>query len=364
VKERQKTVLSIQALRAIAALLVAFAHTYPELLSFGPTTFPNFFLGAIGVDLFFVISGFIMIYASEPLFRRLASAPYFFARRIVRIVPLYWIASTVMLFLLVLHERGGPIPDLPLHSIVRSYLFMPANRPQTGYFPMLSAGWTLYYEMFFYVVFAFAIVLPRLWAVVAVTGVFGFFVYGIRMWDPLLFEFCFGMVIALAYRAQVRLPVWLCAAMIAAAIPLWIWNGLENFVTLDRWQGWGTSAALVVAACALSRFSAPAELMRWPNRLGDASYSLYLFHGLVSIALGKIVRTLGIDPQPHPWLYAAVLMAACIVAALVIYDRTERPITRSLNRAIDQCTGRSTSRYAASTGVVATAAGGPDRSSS
>jgi exopolysaccharide production protein ExoZ len=324
-----ETLVSIQALRAIAALLVVFAHIYPELLVFGPTTFPNFFLGAIGVDLFFVISGFIMVYASEPLFGRLSSTPVFLARRIIRIVPLYWIASTLFLFYLRWKAQGNPMPDLPLHSIIRSYFFMSANRPGIGFFPMLSAGWTLYYEMFFYFVFAGAIMLPRPWAVVAVTAVFCFFIFVVHNWDTFLFEFVFGMIIALAYRAGLRLPLWVCVSLILIAIPLWVWIGLENLVTFERWQAWGGASAMVVSACALSRISLQ---LRWASKLGDASYSLYLFHGLVALAMFEAAGLIGINPQPYPWLYGAFYMALCIASAIMIYEIMERPLTKALNQ--------------------------------
>lgn len=329
---------SVQVLRAIAALLVIFAHIYPETLVFGPSTFPNFFLGAIGVDLFFVISGFIMVYASEPMFGRLASAPLFMARRIVRIVPLYWLATTVFLGYLFWSTRGNPIPDLPLHSIVRSYFFIPADRPVTGYFPALSAGWTLYYEMFFYSVFAVAIVLPRYFAVAAVTAFFYAIVH-LGYWDSFLFEFVFGMLIAVAFRLGLRLPLWIAPILIAAAVPLWVFVGLENFVSLSRTQAWGGAAAMVVLACTCTEWNRPnLRGFRWAALLGDASYSLYLFHGIVPLGLNEVVVRLGLSGQVpfHPWLYGVVLMVLSIAVGLAVYHWFERPVTRSLQRSVRQ----------------------------
>ncbi len=95
------TLVSIQALRAVAALMVLVFHLCQELTKLGadlPAT--TFIIGTAGVDLFFVISGFVMVYSSERLFGQPRASIQFLARRVVRIVPLYWIATTAMVLLL------------------------------------------------------------------------------------------------------------------------------------------------------------------------------------------------------------------------------------------------------------------------
>ena len=82
---------SIQVLRACAASMVLLAHQWQALEQVGaPDAIPNWVAGAFGVDLFFVISGFIMVYTSEPLFGRRDASRIFIGRRLLRIVPLYW----------------------------------------------------------------------------------------------------------------------------------------------------------------------------------------------------------------------------------------------------------------------------------
>ncbi|SRR6266571_871351 len=89
---------SIQILRAVAALLVLAGHLWATLAWLGkPDALPNFVAGAAGVDLFFVISGFVMVHSSEKFFGQPGGSVQFLLRRLARIVPLYWVATTAAL---------------------------------------------------------------------------------------------------------------------------------------------------------------------------------------------------------------------------------------------------------------------------
>jgi hypothetical protein len=178
---------------------------------------PDMTVGAAGADLFFVISGFIMVYSSEALFAAPGASRIFFARRLLRIVPLYWAMTLLLIgFYLVI---GMDLTKLGISagSIVASFAFLPYPRISGEMIPVYDLGWTLNCEMFFYAVFACAIVLPRRRAVLCIVFLFaalatlnlmsGPFPQPLAFWcDPLILEFCFGMLIALAYRAGVRLP--------------------------------------------------------------------------------------------------------------------------------------------------------------
>ena len=130
---------------------------------------------------------------------------------------------------------------------------MPADRPITGYFPALSAGWTLYYEMFFYAVFAVAIVLPRYFAVAAATAFLYLLVHA-GYWDAFLFEFVFGMLIAVAYRLGFRVSPWLALLVVPVAIALWLFAGLENFVHFHPDQQLGCRGGDAGGAVRLLKF--------------------------------------------------------------------------------------------------------------
>jgi peptidoglycan/LPS O-acetylase OafA/YrhL len=340
------TLKSIQVLRAVAALGVLTLHAANEKLTFlggEPAPFKSFLLGAAGVDLFFVISGFVMVYSSQSLFGRGDGPRKFLLRRLARIAPLYW-AVTIAIILYIYAAHGQKLWDIYTPaSLIASFLFWPYPRVDGLAFPVHLLGWTLNYEMFFYAVFALAIVLPRRAAVAAVCAALGALVVTGRyatlplpflFWaNPIVLEFCLGMLIAAAYREGVRLPraaAWAlgiaaCAGFAAMHDPSAAWGDL-------RLLFWGVPGAALVASCALAESTwQPGPAGHFFGLLGDASYSLYLVHPLTF----PLVRwTVGrwFDFSGAPWLYAGIAFVAAIAASVACYLMFERPITRALQR--------------------------------
>jgi len=320
---------SVQVLRAVAALSVLFAHLWPTLLYFGVTdAIPNFIFGASGVDLFFVISGFIMVYTAEPLFGQPGGSRKFLLRRIIRIVPMYW----GLTFISLIGRKGMPTQaDLTWANIIGSYLFIPTTRPSGDTTPALSVGWTLNYEMFFYVLFSLAVFLPRRQAVVALS-LFLLALVGIPMvfpvalttpWSvwtsPFLCEFVFGMWIGAAYREGWRIPPIVCALVMAAGLILMLYTYKTDFLVVSRAMGWGLGSACIVAGFVLA-----ASTMKVPRVLqplvvvGDASYALYLVHTMVPPALFLLRVPRVVNPVDRPIVYCIIVVIAALIAALVI----------------------------------------------
>jgi peptidoglycan/LPS O-acetylase OafA/YrhL len=227
----------IQALRALAASAVLVAHTggeFEQHLSLHGLM-PSFANGGAGVDLFFVISGFVMVYSSEHLFGRRASLRTFLTRRIIRIVPLYWTMTSIMLLWVIV--RGFAASDAtPVHALA-SYFFIPYPRPSGPIDPLYGLGWTLNYEMMFYLIFACALFAPRKIAV-AITSAILLTMTAIHTFqfplprqiayltDPIILEFVFGMGIALLFRTGTRLPQLACYLLMGVAVaipPLLLW---------------------------------------------------------------------------------------------------------------------------------------------
>ena len=154
------SLVSIQALRAIAALLVFWGHAINAVHLKIEADFPHLY-GPFGVDLFFVISGFVMVYSSERLFGQPGAPITFFVRRLARIVPLYWLATAVLVWFVV--------PYASTKAVLGSLFFAP-HIPSEA--PLLFVGWTLIFEMFFYAVFAIALLAKRRFAVVAGVTIF------------------------------------------------------------------------------------------------------------------------------------------------------------------------------------------------
>ena len=338
---RSPELASIQALRAIAALAVAIAHTYPLVgIEFGIAGYPTLITGAAGVDLFFVISGFIMVYASEDLFEQPDAPRTFFLRRLIRIVPLYWLVTTVLLVYLLLRYRS--LLEHTPTTVVASYFFIPTYNSAGPMAPVLPVGWTLNYEMFFYLVFAGGLLLKRTVAVIAISALLtAFGLWGRQLTlpvplsilaDPIILEFVFGMLVALAYREGLKLPQAAALGLIAVGFGALAASAAWDLASISRVIIWGIPSACLVAGCVFfGDPTRPKVLWRALTYLGACSYSLYLTHALTM----NIPRHLGASFAPaQPALYAAMIVCLAVAASIVIYIFVERPVTRFLRNLV------------------------------
>jgi exopolysaccharide production protein ExoZ len=320
-------VRSIQYLRGFAAFGVLAFHAADRAgYVFG--------VGAAGVDVFFVISGFIMWVVTC---RKTPSPTEFLTRRIQRIVPLYWGLTLATAAAALIIPGAFPAMRPTAGHIVQSLLFVP-HRDETGLIaPLIVPGWTLNYEMFFYLLFAAGLLVParlRPWALsAALVGLAALRPLGDvqnPLWatytNPLLLEFGAGVWLGKAW-SEGWLPGRAVGAMLIAA-------GLLAFtaVTLAgldvepaRAFYWGLPALLLVTgAVSLERAGALPHL--WPLRiLGDASYSVYLVHGLAISAAVRGLQKVGLT-APVPLFVASV--ATGVVAGLAAYELAEKPLMK------------------------------------
>jgi peptidoglycan/LPS O-acetylase OafA/YrhL len=347
---------SIQALRAIAALVVAIGHAQAFMgvpmerrgEVFG---WSHLLPWNAGVDLFFVISGFIMVYSSERLFAAEGGARTFAWRRLTRIVPLYWASMSFVLLLAVVRGKEGHDPL----AILASYLFIPfAETAGAQPRPVYELGWTLNYEMFFYALFALTLWMRReRAALTAIAMMIALVVFGwlfqptgaaAFVWtQPIILEFAMGVALALALRRGASLPTGARAGLIAAGLAALLWDALHSSAQPRVWLvdndmlrvvGWGLPCAMIFAGFVLAprkpAQSAPNAAARALAHLGDASYALYLCHPIIMSALAGGWHAARLDRWLHPWIGAALLIVASIGAALAIYRWFEQPVTRAL----------------------------------
>jgi exopolysaccharide production protein ExoZ len=332
------SLLSVQMLRALAAAMVVLHHIQLNVaLGFGlPNALPNLAVGSAGVDIFFGISGFVMVISSDRLFGQPGAPRIFITRRLIRIVPLYWAVTS----LYVLALGGG----YRLAHTAASYLFVPVAAPGGAIQPIHVVGWTLNYEMFFYVLFAAAIVFPRRIAIGAlIAAIVGFVAAGklvpptmdtITFWSrPIMLNFVVGLLLGLAYLKGIRLPRMVAGAMIAAAALLF-WREIgEPFPSAwERILVYGLPSALLLAGASLGDFAPAPKEIRGLAVMGDASYALYLLHPLVLWACRMIALRLGIPVGAAPWIYAAVVMAAAIAVSLIANRFFDQPVTGWLRK--------------------------------
>jgi exopolysaccharide production protein ExoZ len=312
---------TVQALRALAALCVVGMHI------------PAIERGAFGVDLFFVISGFIVCHVAA------ADPGQFIVKRIFRVVPLYWLC-TIALFGLALAApqlMGATRGDAA--ELLKSLLFVPFVKSNGNVHPLLYLGWTLNYEMLFYGLFALALALaPRRSHAAAVGALLALFALGravefdnvaLKFWTaPIVIEFVFGIAAYHVWRSGVlaRVP-----ALAAVAIALGAWllmASLRADDTMRPWL-WGLPATVVfLATLSLERrWHVPALWLL----IGNASYSLYLTHAYVVQALQKKVMPLD-SFAPLKVALMVLAVALCCALAVACFRLIERPSNLWLRR--------------------------------
>ena len=337
-----KRLQNIQGLRAIAALLVIFVHVG------GPTGFtaknmagqdPFWLLypiGNAGVDLFFAISGLIMIVTTSRTEHSPPSAGRFLLRRIIRIYPPY-IAITLALFVLRLFV---PSPEGTASGLLPSLTLWPDFA-----MPILFVGWTLTYEVYFYLVFSISLFVPRryqlwvllAWGAVAVIGSLTFAevspVLGL-IGGVLNLEFLLGVIVGTAVlRRQLYAPgLCLLGGLAGILVTYLVLLGPGSNVP-NAWArvvGVGIPAAVILYGV-VGLDSRKRRLPGWLNQFGDASYSLYLVHVPVLMVLALGARRL---PPSAP---VAVIAGICAIAiacitAVVFRRLVEQPLLRGLQR--------------------------------
>ncbi len=333
---------SIQALRAIAALLVVLFHLQIVEAKYtaGMPLLPGFIRHAdSGVDLFFVLSGFVMTTIAAGSYGSPRQAGRFLVRRSWRVLPPYWFYTTVVVVLMLV-APGIANSAYQEQSVLASYLLWP--QPQL---PLLTVGWTLIHEMFFYLVMAGMIAfaretwLPALllgWG--ALTLAAHFLLDAGAPWQqvassPLTLEFIAGALVGLYWRhlpAPMALPVAVAGAL-----------GLAGAMLLLSEAG-GPPPSMAMRLCA---FGLPAALLtlglvRWERagsprvplpllRIGDSSYSLYLSHVFVISAAGRLWQASGWNHGPcQSWAFIALTVLACIGAGWASWRWLEQPLQR------------------------------------
>jgi exopolysaccharide production protein ExoZ len=359
-----RTVETIQVLRGFAATAVVFLHTtraftyrppdlsWPAPVLLNSSYFYDF--GSFGVDIFFVISGFIMVYVSKPYIEGHKPVSDFVVRRILRIYPLYLIAIalTWLTNLYFVKYRGWSGFDLSLQRMLDAVLFIPSLDEKRAVMPVVGVAWTLFYEMWFYLVFSIALmffkrhVLPATTAILGAATLVAYWHGGtgaisLFLQNPMVFEFIFGCAVGQMYLGG-HLPKW----------PLWVFFGpalglmLVHLLFLEdkwRWLSVGVSSALIVVGCLALEARRVKSWGKWWMIFGDASYAIYLFH-MIFLYKGLMILMDKVQFKFLSGLATDVAVAASIASliatGLIISLTIERPI-RYWTQAGLRCLSRS-----------------------
>ncbi|WCS24878.1 acyltransferase [Methylobacterium sp. NMS14P] len=317
---------ALQILRFVAAFLVVLFHVGSGLsVETGRASNP-FHDGVIGVDIFFVLSGFIIAYTAEPA----RGMGHFALRRAARVVPLYWLLTTGVIFVALAAPTLVNGTTVSAEKIIRSYLFIPYQKDNGLIQPLLFLGWTLCFEMYFYALFCLCLTAGRyaVWLSCALLSLIVLVGWirpeGEVLWrfytSPLILEFAFGLLLSQVYASRLpfeRRGTALAALLASGALLLYLLDPDLPSVIKH-----GFVATLIVA----SFLSLPPLSGRWVAilvLLGDASYALYLSHPYFVQASIKIAAPrVGVDLA----LLAVVFGVGLAIAIAVLLHRlVERP---------------------------------------
>ncbi|CAA2102170.1 hypothetical protein MBUL_01550 [Methylobacterium bullatum] len=331
-------IYNIQSLRAIAAYLVVCFHC--QVLLFGDLKYS---MGSWGVDIFFVISGFVMAYTTDG---RTALPHQFIMKRLIRVVPLYWFMTmAVFLAALAMPFLFRSI-DSGLEHLLKSLAFIPFEKSNGLIQPILFLGWTLNYELFFYCLFFLSLyIYPEInrYCYLSLTMIalviFGLLVrpetvLGRFYTNSIILEFVAGIWICYLVR-HVTIPPRLLPVSTISALGLGSFGCLlaAEFLwpTAPRIVGLGMPAALLVLAAVLLETRGIVSKTDFAVEQGNSSYALYLTHFLSYQLCEKIVFKV-FDPQGFSLKLLAFVGAVALAGliAWIVHRRIEIPLTQSV----------------------------------
>jgi exopolysaccharide production protein ExoZ len=326
---------NIQALRVLAVYLVFLQHS-TETLALAGINVAHLNFGRAGVDIFFVISGFIMVITTDTRETR----PLNFAlHRILRIVPIYWLI-TLLLFagtLVIPHLLRAP--DAAPGTLAKSLFFIPDQRSDGSVMPILFVGWTLNYEMFFYLLFTFSLFirqrtirLATMIAVLAVLAIAGAAapaknVPAAFYTDPIMLEFGAGILLGAFWSRMPSVGRWAPLALLAVALGFTLLVLQPTFwPNITRSVSFGLPALLIVGCALLLEKSGWSVKAGWLMLLGNASYSIYLTHSFVTAGVYKVAARLHFHSAAPVGVTILISVALVAAAGILTHWYAEKPL--------------------------------------
>lgn len=329
-------VFSVQYLRGVAACMVLLEHIGHKSAQHSSNVLSGWHAGGAGVDLFFLISGFIMCHTMLEKHQQPNAAVSFLWRRVLRIIPLYWFVTCLALvpyFLMPsqVNSSGGST------DLFSSFFLLPTS----GVY-LVANGWTLSYEFLFYALFTFGLLFSRgigsllVVLMLLALAMLGFLqpqnsLWGAFLSNQLLLEFAVGIGLGYYLSYIQRLPIIIMPLLIGVGIGalLAVNQGIQSNI---RVIDFGVPMLLImIAGLGLEKElrKSPKQLL---NLLGDSSYAMYLIHPFILVAGAMVLSKLGLTDAMGGWLFVLVLFAGSIVAGWVLFSCIEIPIAKYIKK--------------------------------
>ena len=319
---------NLQTLRAIAACLVITCHSIGNYTTWNHLTYPSenviWDIGKLGVGMFFVISGFIMMFIHHNDFHLKGAMTGFYIKRLVRVVPMYWLFTLIVALKIYLQGR-----DIEIIDLVKSLLFIPYQNSSGLWRPIHDLGWTLNLEIYFYFIFGFALLLNRkigmliLFVTILLPLLLNHY-YSIATFysDPVVVYFLVGILIFYIRDAQllnlnIKGTTFFILSIIAITTIFSVNIATSLFTII-------LAILLPLLAVLCSSKHKPFKIITY---VGNASYSLYLVHPLVIGVLLSVFKKLpALPPYLGMFSYVLVCLLASMMVAHIIFIYLEKPI--------------------------------------
>lgn len=358
----QKKLEFLQIGRGVAALIVVLHHITAVgifYLNFTPLG-GVFKVGWNGVDFFFVLSGFIIYYIHSKDLGKPLEWKRYFAKRLIRIYPIYWVIAIISLICLLIGDSNISDPTLSGNLFKPSYLIKSLLLIAQKISPFLRVAWSLCYEMFFYTMFGFCILFGR--KAILVFASFYLLLLCSQLFHVFSFddsfvlsffssyynlEFLIGILAAWCFKSfessniDLLARKWVMRLSLAAGILIfslaWL-RSLRFQADFDKFSIYnrllyGTSSALIVFSIANLKLKKSNRVTEFFLVLGDASFVLYLIHPLILAVIFKLVLKMGPPLQGLSMNYGICILSLliCVSAGILFHKRVETAILNFLN---------------------------------
>ena len=235
---------NLQYLRAFAAINVVYLHVLIGGNSYDrpSTMFPILGeWGANGVDIFFVISGFVMIYSQINNPKTIVN---FYKSRLLRIVPIYWLITFTIIILFTIFPDIFRTLNTDFKKSISSFFFI--SQLMTNEFPIINVGWTLEWEMLFYLIFGISIYFKKLEKIVLFIFFLMIIIFLISK-NLFFLEFFVGVIIGYIYfKFKINHFIALIILLIGVVSLSLSIDQSSQIVSYDRFIIWGLPSALIV----------------------------------------------------------------------------------------------------------------------
>ncbi|MCR6794678.1 acyltransferase family protein [Bacillus paranthracis] len=338
---------SLQSIRGIAAILVLLHHASFIINKYHNYEYVGgiFHYGSLGVDLFFILSGFIIYYLHHSDIGEPKRVGTFLKKRTIRVYPAYWIVTLVLVPVYFLAPTMGLGYERDFFVIIKSLLLIPQSHD-----PILGVGWSLVYEIYFYLIFSlfiltnrkFSIAVTLLWmattSYLLVSNTLGSQDYILKfLFSPLIVEFLLGCLIAyltLNYNLK-KYKSLLLTGIIGLIVSLFI--QYLGVITIDR-EGifrtliYGVPSFFLIFGLIVLEKQGRFKNNKFLTFLGDASYSIYLVHLPAISFLNKMFTSLNLFNSIGHFLTTTICVIIATLAGCGFHILVEKPLLKYMRR--------------------------------